>query len=68
MGVSPNELTTQHFLIPVMNMFALLKEFMYGVLDYTHVAMAVLSTLTAVVIVFTIANVMFKKDKWVLGK
>ena len=67
-GVGVNELSTIHFLIPVMNTFAILKELVYGIYSFENLLMTLLSTSALVAVMYAIAAVMFKKDKWVLGK
>jgi ABC-type Na+ efflux pump permease subunit len=68
MGVGVNELQAYHFLIPVMNTFAFLKELMYGVLSPVNLALTLLSTAATVAVMYAVAAFMFRKDKWVLGK
>jgi len=68
MGVGVNELSTIHFLIPVMNTYALLKELVYGVFSIGNLVMTIISTAALVTVMYVIAAVMFSKDKWVLGK
>ncbi|MFD2444929.1 ABC transporter permease [Bacillus sp. CGMCC 1.16607] len=67
-GVSVNELQTKHFLIPVMNIYALIKQLIYGIYEPTSAIYVVASSSVFIVICFTIAFTMFKKSKWVLGK
>lgn len=67
-GTGINELTTVHFLVPVVNTFALLKELVYGVFSFANLGLTLLSTAALVAIMYTVAAIMFRKDKWVLGK
>jgi len=67
-GVGVNELETIHFLIPVMNTFALLKELVYGLFNVGHLLFTLASTAVMVAVMYAVASVMFRKDKWVLGK
>jgi sodium transport system permease protein len=67
-GVVPNELTTLHFIIPFMNIYALLKELIYGIFSIQSILLVTGSSLVMVLIGFSLANWMFKKDKWVLGR
>ncbi|WP_413374914.1 ABC transporter permease [Alkalihalobacillus sp. 1P02AB] len=67
-GVSVNELSTNYFIIPVMNIFALIKELIYGVYDITHILLVAGSSAIFVSILFLIAYKMFMKSKYVLGK
>lgn len=66
--IGVNELSAVHFLIPLLNTFALLKELLYGVFSISNVFMTIFSTGLLVLVMYVIAAVMFKKDKWVLGK
>lgn len=68
LGVGVNELGAIHFLIPVMNMFALLKELVYGIFSLSNLLMTLGSSAALVAVMYVIAAIMFKKDKWVLGK
>ncbi|GAA0321614.1 sodium ABC transporter permease NatB [Bacillus carboniphilus] len=67
-GLSPNELTAQYFLIPFMNIFALIKQLIYGIYDVQSVLYVLGSSALFVGISFAIAYTMFQKSKWVLGK
>ncbi|UOY91634.1 ABC transporter permease subunit [Ectobacillus sp. JY-23] len=67
-GLSPNELGAKHFLIPFMNIFALIKQLIYGIYVPINILYVALSSLTLMAICFSIAYMMFKKSKWVLGK
>lgn len=68
MGVIPNEFTLTHYIVPFMNIFALLKELIYGIYSWSSMLLVAGSSLVVIVIAFLIANWMFTKDKWVLGK
>lgn len=65
MGV--NELTSEHFLIPIVNLFSLLKELLFGIIDYQHISMAVGSNIVCIILFFIIGRIMFLKDKWVMN-
>jgi len=67
-GVAPHELESIHFLVPIMSIFALLKELIYGIFSWQHMLEVVTSSLLFMFIGFAIAYGMFKKDKWVIGK
>lgn len=67
-GVSPNELTTVDFVIPFLNIYAFLKELIYGIFHIQSLILVVVSTFVFIAICFAAASWMFKKDKWVLGK
>jgi len=68
LGISVNELNNIHFLIPFFNVFALIKQIMYGIIDPMNVFLVVISLSILIAITFFIASLMFKKSKWVLGK
>jgi sodium transport system permease protein len=67
-GLAPNELEAIHFLIPFMNIFALLKELIYGIYSLSHTLYVAGSSLLFMILGFTLAYGLFKKDKWVLGR
>ncbi|HWO74517.1 MAG TPA: ABC transporter permease [Bacillus sp. (in: firmicutes)] len=65
---SPNELTDMHFLIPFMNIFALIKQLIYGIYDFQSILYVIVSSVFFIALSFGIAYTMFRKSKWVLGK
>ena len=67
-GVSANELSTTYFLIPFLNIYALIKQLIYGIYDLTSILLVVGSSFVFIVLTFLIAYAMFMKSKWVLGK
>ncbi len=62
-----NELATIHFVIPIMNIFAIFKELFFGVVNVEHILLTIGANLLASLIIFMIGRVMFMKDKWVLA-
>lgn len=66
--VSPNELTHTYFVIPFMNIYALIKQLIYGVYDLTSIILVVGSSAVFIAFTLGIGMVMFSKSKWVLGK
>ena len=66
-GTGLHELTTQHFLIPFFNIFALFKELLYGVIDYQNILLTAGSLVVSIVIFFAVSRLLFLKDKWVLN-
>lgn len=62
-----NELTTTHFIIPIVNIFTIFKELFFGVVNVEHIALTIFSNLIIAVVIFFIGRVMFLKDKWVLS-
>lgn len=67
-GISVNELTAIHFLIPFFNIFALIKQLIYGIYDLTSILYVAGSSAVVIAITFAAAYVMFTKSRWVLGK
>lgn len=67
-GVTPHELTNVYFIIPVMNIYALIKQLIYGIYDLTSVLLVVGSSAVFIAITFAIGAFMFSKGRWVLGK
>ncbi|WP_066305567.1 ABC transporter permease [Bacillus sp. FJAT-29814] len=66
-SVGINELSFQHFAIPIMNLFSLLKELVFGVVDYEHILITIASNLITMMILFIIGRILFMKDKWVMN-
>ncbi|MDH2453765.1 MULTISPECIES: ABC transporter permease [Priestia] len=68
MGKSVHELQPSGFLIPIYNVFALMKQLLYGVYDMQSLAYTIGSLSVCTVVLFTIGYTMFTKSRWVLGK
>lgn len=66
-GIGINELSTNHFIIPIMNVFTILKELSFGIINYQHLALMIGSNLLCITIAFIIGRIMFLKDKWVMN-
>ncbi|MFZ7943422.1 ABC transporter permease [Neobacillus sp. 19] len=66
-GIGVNELSFQHFAIPIMNLFSLLKELVFGIIDYEHILVALTSNLASLIIIFIVGRILFLKDKWVMN-
>ncbi|MFS0820179.1 ABC transporter permease [Bacillus sp. 1P02SD] len=66
-GIGVNELTTYHFAVPIMNLFTLLKELMFGIINYEHILLAFGSNIVCMIIFFVVGRIMFMKDKWVMN-
>lgn len=64
MGVK--EFTVVDFILPFMNLYAILKQLLYGITDITNIALTLGSTAVYVLILFAVARVLFMKDRWVL--
>lgn len=66
-GIGINEFGFHHFAIPVLNLFSLLKELLFGIVDYEHIVLSLGSNLLLLVIVFIVCRILFLKDKWVMN-
>lgn len=66
-GIGINELSFQHFAIPIMNLFSLLKELLFGIVQMEHILITLVSNLICMVIIFIIGRILFMKDKWVMN-
>lgn len=66
-NIGINELAFHHFAIPIMNLFSLLKELLFGIINVEHIMITVGSNLLAMIIIFVIGRVLFMKDKWVMN-
>ncbi|MCM3764891.1 ABC transporter permease [Neobacillus niacini] len=66
-SVGINELSFKHFAIPIMNLFSLLKELVFGVIDYEHILITIASNLICMIVLFIIGRILFMKDKWVMN-
>lgn len=66
-SIGVNEFAFYHFAIPIMNIFSILKELLFGVINYEHILITVLSNLAAVIIIFILSRILFLKDKWVMS-
>ena len=62
-----NELTTTHFIIPIVNIFTIFKELFFGIVSVEHIALTIFSNLIIAFVIFFIGRLMFLKDKWVLS-
>ncbi|MFA1821719.1 ABC transporter permease [Virgibacillus oceani] len=65
-GVGVNELSFIHFAIPFLNLFSLIKELLFGIVNYEHILITVVSNLIVVVVVLIISRILFMKDRWVM--
>jgi sodium transport system permease protein len=66
-GIGINELGFQHFAIPIMNLFSLLKELLFGVVQVDHILLTLASNVITMVVIFIIGRILFMKDKWVMN-
>lgn len=66
-NVGVNELSFQHFAIPIMNLFSLLKEMLFGVINIEHILITIASNVICMILLFIIGRILFLKDKWVMN-
>ncbi len=66
-NVGLNELSFQHFAIPILNLFSQFKELFMGVIDYQHILLTFGSNLLFMLVIFIIGRILFLKDKWVMN-
>ena len=62
-----NELSTIHFVVPLMNLFTIFKELFFGVLNVEHILLTLSSNILLAIIIFFIGRVLFMKDRWILS-
>lgn len=62
-----NELSVLDFALPLMNLFSVLKELTFGVLNYEHIFITICSNLICMAVIFIIGRILFLKDKWVIN-
>lgn len=65
-SIGLNELTTTHFLLPIMNIFAMFKELFVGVINIEHVLLTLGVNIVLALVILAVGRVLFAKDKWVL--
>ncbi|MGA3854995.1 protein natB, partial [Bacillus pumilus] len=62
------QLDTYYSAIPFLNIHALCKQLMFGIIDPMAVTLTLCSSALAVVILFVIVRSLFRKEKWMLAK
>lgn len=65
-GLSVNEFTINHFILPFVNIFAIINELLFGIVNYEHILLVVGSNIVCIVIILMISRLLFSKDKWVM--
>lgn len=65
--IGVNELSLNYFIIPILNLFSLLKELLFGIIDMQHILIVIASNLVCMIIFFIISRILFLKDKWVMN-
>ncbi|WP_282061569.1 ABC transporter permease [Bacillus pumilus] len=68
MRAGATQLDTYYFAIPFLNIHALCKQLMFGIIDPMAVTLTLGSSALAVVILFVIVRSLFMKEKWMLSK
>ncbi|WP_338527805.1 ABC transporter permease [Bacillus sp. MAG717A] len=68
MRAGATQLDTYYFAIPFLNIHALCKQLMFGIIDPMSIALTLGSSALAVVILFVIVRSLFMKEKWMLAK
>ncbi|CAG9620222.1 ABC transporter permease [Sutcliffiella rhizosphaerae] len=66
-SIGINELEFHHYAIPLMNIFTILKELSFGIINYQHLGIMIGSNLLCVGIAVIAGRIMFMKDKWVMN-
>ncbi|KEZ48165.1 ABC transporter permease [Metabacillus indicus] len=66
-SIGINEFELHHFAIPVLNLFTILKELLFGVVQYDHILLVLGSNLAVMVIALIVGRILFLKDKWVMN-
>lgn len=67
MGLGVNELKFTYFTIPVVNLYAIFKELFFGIVQYQHIAVTLLSNFVLTFIIFCICRLLFMKNRWVMN-
>ncbi|HBU89781.1 MAG TPA: protein natB [Bacillus pumilus] len=68
MRAGATQLDTYYFAIPFLNIHALCKQLMFGIIDPMAVTLTLGSSALAIVILFVIVRSLFMKEKWMLAK
>ncbi|QFG00757.1 ABC transporter permease [Psychrobacillus glaciei] len=66
-GVGINELSFQYFAVPMINLYAILKELIFGIVNYEHIVITIVSNLIFMIVALVAARILFMKDKWVMN-
>ncbi|MED1747684.1 ABC transporter permease [Bacillus zhangzhouensis] len=68
MRAGATQLDTYYFAVPFLNIHALCKQLMFGILDPMSITLTLGSSALTVVILFVIVRSLFMKEKWMLAK
>lgn len=66
-SIGINELGFQHFAIPIMNLFSIIKELLFGIVNVEHILVTIGSNVLCMTILFIVGRLLFMKDKWVMN-
>lgn len=62
-----NELSVSHFTLPFMNIFAILTELLFGMVNVQHILLTIATNLVYAFIIVLASNYLFHKDKWAMN-
>ncbi|EIL86525.1 ABC transporter permease [Bacillus altitudinis] len=68
MRAGATQLDTYYFAIPFLNIHALCKQLMFGIVDPMSIALTLGSSALTVMILFVIVRSLFMKEKWMMAK
>lgn len=51
----------------ILNLFSMIKELLFGIVNYEHILLTIASNFIVVIVIFFISRVLFMKDKWVMN-
>lgn len=66
MSMGPNELPLLYFFIPILNATSVFKELLFGIVDLTHVVIAVGSTLLFVIAAIGFTAALFRRESLIV--
>ncbi|MGE7674762.1 ABC transporter permease [Lysinibacillus sp. NPDC094403] len=66
-SIGIHEFKILHFAIPVLNIFAIFKELLFGIIQYNHIFVTILSNLALTLTIFIVCRILYMKDRWVLN-
>ncbi|MGE6631931.1 ABC transporter permease [Bacillus sp. NPDC077027] len=68
MRAGATQLDTYYFAVPFLNIHALFKQMMFGIMDPLSIALTLGSSALTVIVLFIITRSLFMKEKWMLAK
>jgi len=66
MMLSPNEIPTSYFFVPVMNAASMFKELLYGIVEPVHIAYVLGSSAVFVMIAVVVASRLFRRESLIV--